>query len=156
KQIMLLLVLAINCVSSQKCKVGWELFGESCYSFCQETVTWIDAVQYCQLDDAHLVHINDPKEYDFLVNSMKSRSITVAWTGGSERLHRGSWEWLPRGGLFGKYEKWFGTEPAGPDEDCLAIDQGHSYQWMDMSCTLSYKYICEMKVPVATENVTKG
>ncbi|BFZ20719.1 hypothetical protein BsWGS_23758 [Bradybaena similaris] len=152
KLTMLLMALAIHFVSSEDASPGWEKFANSYYSFSDEIVSWIDAVQYCQMYDAHLVHINDGKEDDYIIKSMKGRGITVAWTGATERLHRGSWVWMPSGEPMGRFVNWYGTEPLGQDDDCMVVDSGYSYRWADTACTFSYRFICEKEITQKPQN----
>lgn len=44
------------------CPINWVEFGGSCYWFSRDGLTWAEADQYCQMENAHLLVINSREE----------------------------------------------------------------------------------------------
>uniref|UniRef100_A0A0B6ZSS2 C-type lectin domain-containing protein n=1 Tax=Arion vulgaris TaxID=1028688 RepID=A0A0B6ZSS2_9EUPU len=145
KMILVLIAMALAppFVSSHKCYSGWEQYKNSCYGLGEEHVDWQDAAQFCELYNSYLVEINDEEENNWLVTYLKGKASGSVWTGGSERHHRGVWEWIPSRRPFGKFSSWYGNEPLGVAEDCLEISAGLGYKWNDLNCLAARRFVCE-------------
>ncbi|XP_021033830.1 asialoglycoprotein receptor 2 [Mus caroli] len=127
------------------CPVNWLEFGGSCYWFSRDGLTWAEADQYCQLENAHLLVINSREEQDFVV---KHRSSFHIWIGLTDR--DGSWKWVDGTEYRNNYRNWAFTQPdnwqgheQGGGEDCAEImSDGH---WNDNFCQQVNRWVCEKR-----------
>ncbi|XP_076792570.1 asialoglycoprotein receptor 2 isoform X2 [Arvicanthis niloticus] len=127
------------------CPVNWVEYGGSCYWFSLDGLTWAEADQYCQLENAHLLVINSRDEQDFVV---KHRAAYHIWIGLTDR--DGSWKWVDGTEYRSNYKNWAFTQPDnwqghedGGSEDCAEmLSDGH---WNDNFCQQVNRWACEKK-----------
>ncbi|CAG5127573.1 unnamed protein product, partial [Candidula unifasciata] len=55
------------------CPKGWPQFGDLCFSFNPEPVTWITAASFCHTLGARLVEITSKEKQDWIAQQMKAK-----------------------------------------------------------------------------------
>lgn len=125
------------------CPINWVEHGDSCYWFSRAGMTWPEAAQYCQLENAHLVVINSWEEQKFIVQHTGSFHI---WIGLTDR--DGSWKWVDGTEYRSNYKNWAITQPnnwqgheVGGSEDCAEILSDG--RWNDNFCLQVNRWACE-------------
>ncbi|KAI3365718.1 hypothetical protein L3Q82_010159 [Scortum barcoo] len=141
-----------------KCPDGWRLFENKCYYFSSRTLTWSSSRAWCQTQGGDLLIINTEPEQSFIFESSLAlqQDGTRLWIGMTDAQQEGDWlwvdgspvtsdnqYWLSRPGLGTEPDDWRLDDPLG--EDCGHIDTHENAlkSWMDGSCKLSYRWICE-------------
>ncbi|KAL1779413.1 asialoglycoprotein receptor 2 isoform X1 [Sigmodon hispidus] len=127
------------------CPVNWVEHGGSCYWFSQSGLTWAEADEYCQLENAHLLVINSWEEQKFI---LKHTGLFHTWIGLTDR--DGSWKWVDGTEYRNGYRNWAFTQPdnwhgheRGGSEDCAEIlSDGH---WNDNFCQQVNRWACEKR-----------
>lgn len=127
------------------CPVNWVDFGGSCYWFSRDGLSWAEADQYCQLENAHLLVINSREEQEFVA---KHRGAFHIWIGLTDK--DGSWKWVDGTEYRSNYKNWAFTQPdnwqgheEGGSEDCAEIlSDGH---WNDNFCQQVNRWACERR-----------
>ncbi|CAN9497611.1 unnamed protein product [Ophioblennius macclurei] len=123
-----------------ECPTGWDKFNGSCYFVSATLGTWDEGREDCKQRGADLVVIESSEESKFLSKNKDS------WIGLNDREEEGVWKWVNGAPLtFTDWEKnqpdnWNGNKES-PTEDCVHI--AHTYQWNDLPCIASQKWICE-------------
>ncbi|XP_040604934.1 asialoglycoprotein receptor 2 isoform X2 [Mesocricetus auratus] len=127
------------------CPVNWVEHGGSCYWFSRVGLTWAEASEYCQLENAHLLVINSWDEQKFVA---KHTASFHTWIGLTDR--DGSWKWVDGTEYRSNYKNWDFTQPdnwqgheQGGSEDCVEIlSDGH---WNDNFCQQVNRWACEKR-----------
>ncbi|NP_058885.1 asialoglycoprotein receptor 2 isoform X1 [Rattus norvegicus] len=127
------------------CPVNWVEFGGSCYWFSRDGLTWAEADQYCQMENAHLLVINSREEQEFVV---KHRGAFHIWIGLTDK--DGSWKWVDGTEYRSNFKNWAFTQPdnwqgheEGGSEDCAEILSDGL--WNDNFCQQVNRWACERK-----------
>uniref|UniRef100_A0A3B3Z9J7 C-type lectin domain-containing protein n=1 Tax=Periophthalmus magnuspinnatus TaxID=409849 RepID=A0A3B3Z9J7_9GOBI len=123
----------------KKCAEGWTLFQSKCYYFSSRTLSWSSSRAWCQTHRADLVIINSEEE-----QVQMDQTNTRLWIGMSDIEQEGDWRWVD--GRQVTSNDWTSEDIEG--EDCGHVDTSEEVlqAWMDGSCKISYRWICEMNV----------
>ncbi|XP_033841126.2 asialoglycoprotein receptor 1-like [Periophthalmus magnuspinnatus] len=145
----------------KKCAEGWTLFQSKCYYFSSRTLSWSSSRAWCQTHRADLVIINSEEEQNFTheTSHRMDQTNTRLWIGMSDIEQEGDWRWVDGRQVTSSPQYWLdrpgvGTEPDDwtsediEGEDCGHVDTSEEVlqAWMDGSCKISYRWICEMNV----------
>uniref|UniRef100_A0A0B6ZB52 C-type lectin domain-containing protein n=1 Tax=Arion vulgaris TaxID=1028688 RepID=A0A0B6ZB52_9EUPU len=147
---VLVLSLAVTCVTSLSCQKGWLQYQENCYGFFVEPVNWLLAGASCRAQTARLTEIEDAGENQFIVSQLQKLKFDSTWVGGSARLHIGTYEWVPTLRRVGKYTNWDQGEPNNYNgkEHCLELSKVVNYRWNDFNCLENRPFVCKRKADV--------
>nr|BAA19863.1 Incilarin C [Meghimatium fruhstorferi] len=148
-RIVFLLALTAQCVSSDgECPLGWKEFQDHCYAFFEEKVNWLVAGPACDVYNSYLVKIDSAAENEWLVSQLKSLNFKDTFTGGSQRLHTFSWEWVPSLEKFGSYSNWLAGEPnfGSGVETVLQFWSANNYKWNDVRPSRELTFVCERAI----------
>ncbi|XP_056152680.1 CD209 antigen-like [Lampris incognitus] len=142
----------------KRCHGSWKLFQNRCYYFSSRTLTWKASRAWCQTQGGDLLIINTKQEQSFIFATGKAldQANTRIWIGMTDAEKEGDWHWVDSSPVTSELGFWLnrpgkGTEPDDwkldnpKGEDCGHIDTSereHS-SWMDGSCDVSYRWICE-------------
>ncbi|KAL5011082.1 hypothetical protein ScPMuIL_013387, partial [Solemya velum] len=119
------------------CVDGWTYFDHSCYAQTTTNTSWYDAMAICEAYNAHLVVIDTPGEFDFVVGMVKDVGET-SWSGGT-LIDGYTWTW---GNSVEVYlqNRWCPLEPIPQTGNCLEItDCGYN----DLGCSEMRTAMCE-------------
>ncbi|MDO4618411.1 MAG: lectin-like protein [Clostridia bacterium] len=89
--------------------VTGEVFDGHIYELYDESMTWEDAKEYCEIVGGHLVTITSEEEQGFIENFIQKGDKNVYWMGLSEIGSENDWEWTTYEGY--DYENWGQGEP---------------------------------------------
>ncbi|XP_072312983.1 uncharacterized protein [Eucyclogobius newberryi] len=145
----------------KKCADGWSLFQSKCYYFSSRSLSWSSSRVWCQTHSADLIIINTEEEQNFTheTSHKTDQTNTRLWLGMSDIQHEGDWRWvdgqqvtsspqywLARPGVGTEPDDWRSEDPEG--EDCGHMDTSEDVlqAWMDGSCKIAYRWICEMNI----------
>uniref|UniRef100_A0A3Q0SY73 C-type lectin domain-containing protein n=1 Tax=Amphilophus citrinellus TaxID=61819 RepID=A0A3Q0SY73_AMPCI len=127
------------------CPAGWRKFSCSCYLLSERSDSWDAARKDCRDREADLVVIESSEEQTFLSTVTKEHT----WIGLNDKEKEGTWKWVDGTAL--TLKNWEENQPDNGrgdpqwgEEDC-AHDRGIKL-WNDISCSASFKWICE-KMP---------
>jgi hypothetical protein len=116
---------------------SWKFFENSCYKYSSSSVTWDNARQKCELENAALVTIDNSYENDFV----SKLSSSTFWIGLNDISQEGVFVW--ESGFTTAYLNWNTQEPNNlHNEDCVH-KIASSTLWNDLSCTRRLGYVCE-------------
>uniref|UniRef100_A0A668TZZ6 C-type lectin domain-containing protein n=1 Tax=Oreochromis aureus TaxID=47969 RepID=A0A668TZZ6_OREAU len=126
----------------------------SCYLLSERSASWDEARKDCRDRGADLVVIDSPEDQTALTNI----ATTEAWIGLNDREQEGTWKWVDGtplslmevfslvqcGGKWGKNQpdSGGGISYLG-EEDCVHVKTDTKKSWNDLSCSASFKWICE-------------
>jgi hypothetical protein len=126
--------------------------------------TWMQAADFCQMRDMHLVFVESAEENAYIVQWVTRMELSdEVWMGANDRdltLQNNEGEWIWGSGndavqfwdgdedgeaVMGRYENWASGEPNnGGNEDCGVFASNHDYAWDDRSCTeTAMNFVCE-------------
>ncbi|XP_019962897.2 asialoglycoprotein receptor 1-like [Paralichthys olivaceus] len=142
----------------KKCHNSWKQFESKCYYFSSRTLDWSASKSWCRTQGGDLLVINSEQEQKFIFDSSRTLdpSGTRLWIGLSDEDEEGRWRWvdgsrvtsdeqywLRRPGVGAEPDDWRLDDPLG--EDCGHIDTSENAleSWMDGSCKIAYRWICE-------------
>ena len=131
------------------CSNDWLTYEQSCYYFSTEQTAWHDAATICQNKSATLVQLETEDENDFLLErltTLHGESWNSAyWTNGNDFDDENQWVWgYPDGQAIGLYRNWELGDPNGNyTENCIALYGPLGFNWVDVTCSNLFPYICE-------------
>ncbi|XP_045925754.1 CD209 antigen-like protein B [Micropterus dolomieu] len=145
----------------KKCPDSWKLFEAKCYYFSSRRLPWSSSRAWCQTQGGDLLIINSEPEQNFTFERGQAleSSGSRLWIGMTDAEEEGEWFWvdgnsvasdvqfwLSRPGMVTEPDDWKLDDPLG--EDCGHIDTSETAlkSWMDGSCTIPYRWICEKNV----------
>ncbi|XP_044035495.1 C-type lectin domain family 4 member M-like [Siniperca chuatsi] len=138
----------------KKCPKSWRLFETKCYYFSSRMLTWTSSRAWCQTQGGE-------PEQNFIFESSQAlkQGGTRLWIGMTDAEEEGDWFWVDGSSLTSDVQYWLsrpgmGTEPDDwklddpLGEDCGHIDTSENalQSWMDGSCKIPYRWICEKNV----------
>ena len=138
---LLLLLLAAASVSKASCPADWETYGNKCYKFVDQELTWKQAGEACDVLQlgATLVSVHDHSLNAFLIDTVAQGEWP--WLG----LHRADGSWIWTDGSDYDYSNWFTGYPIGGEgERCVDICDFSSGVWCDWSCNEEKPFICQI------------
>ncbi|XP_078146874.1 uncharacterized protein LOC144542971 [Centroberyx gerrardi] len=145
----------------KKCHDSWKLFQTKCYYFSSRTLAWRSSRAWCQTQGGDLLIINSQQEQTFIFGTSQAmeQASTRVWIGMTDAEMEGEWHWVDGSPVTSDQQYWLSgagraTEPDdwkldNPlGEDCGHIDSSESEltSWMDGSCDVPYRWICEKNV----------
>ncbi|KAM9487156.1 uncharacterized protein Hap1MRO34_007003 [Clarias gariepinus] len=123
---------------------GWRYFSSSIYYISTEKKSWREGREDCRRRGADLVIIKSREEQDFVEVWRRGEG---AWTGANDIDREGNWKWVDGTPVISGF--WSSGEPNNKgDEDCAV--SGYRSEpvpnWVDVSCSSQYIWICEKKI----------
>ncbi|XP_026206459.1 C-type lectin domain family 4 member M-like [Anabas testudineus] len=145
----------------KKCDNSWKQFQMRCYYFSSRKLSWSSSRAWCQTQGGDLLIVNSEEEQRFIFDASQAQeqSSTRLWIGLTDVEEEGDWRWvdgskvtsdlqfwLSRAGTGTEPDDWKLDDPLG--EDCGHIDMSeHALKsWMDGSCEMPYRWICEKNI----------
>ncbi|XP_053388641.1 perlucin-like protein [Mercenaria mercenaria] len=129
-----------------KCPDAWTAFQGSCYLFGNQKMTFNDAETFCEQSGAHLVHIDDTQENNFILEMVGRFHTQNWWIGLTDGVIEGNWKFAGTD-ISPAYTNWYPGQPESnggrTNEDCATLYHKVSFKWVDISCTTSWQPICE-------------
>ena len=125
----------------------WRKFGQSCYYFGQELLSWQDAAIQCGRHGAYLADITSAAENEYVTEEAEKIGGSY-WVGGTDIFSEGEWIWTSKMQTMGGLTFWSSGQPdnARSSEHCLQINFGSDKGWNDHKCDYKGKYLCEINV----------
>ncbi|KAG8505203.1 C-type lectin domain family 1 member B [Galemys pyrenaicus] len=122
------------------CDKAWRYFGDSCYGFFRQNMSWAGARQYCADRNASLVKIPDGNVQEYL----RGRTSFVRWVGLSRQSSGASWTWedgsAPSRSVF---------ELSGSAKENMNCAYFHNGKIYPSSCQKKHYLMCERKAGAA-------
>ncbi|KAL4224131.1 C-type lectin (CTL) or carbohydrate-recognition domain (CRD) [Mactra antiquata] len=147
----LLLCLFTADVVTYDCMDGWTRFGDSCYYFGRNDVTFNDAQQFCEHFHCNLVNIETQTEMAFLRSYLSELKAPTHWIGLTDELIEDVWKLYPSE-VNAPFLDWYPGEPnQGNGANCAAIYETFGYHWIDEPCAHHHRAICE--TPIETDAI---
>ncbi|XP_052765597.1 perlucin-like protein [Mya arenaria] len=133
------------------CPNNWELFQGSCYYFKPDFMEFNDSELFCNLNNGHLVHIDNAAEQAFVTNRILNINRNQSWWIGLRDTEvEGVYRWVDTDEVLAPpmFIDWEPTQPldAYNIEDCVGLWWARSMLWNDMSCKNKFPSICELSV----------
>ncbi|XP_052762127.1 perlucin-like [Mya arenaria] len=141
----LLVVITLTGCWATNCPDNFLAFHGSCYLFGDIQLSFYEAEHYCNQHDAHLVHVNNALEGDFLKEHLRHlKPFGFWWMGLTDEVAEGHFFWIDDKSP-AEYTDWHAGQPDGGDEDCVVFAKYFDFQWGDYPCTLAEDFICEIQ-----------
>ena len=116
------------------------LYGNHIYTMVNQSMTWWDAVAYCDVRGDSLVLIEDASESAWIEDWLNASAMST-WIGLTDIATEGTW--LDVDGAAATYFDWRAGEPNNDGgEHCVHIEFGYP-GWNDVFCEASITLICE-------------
>ncbi|XP_028395163.1 uncharacterized protein LOC114519252 isoform X2 [Dendronephthya gigantea] len=135
-------------VNSTRCKTGWYLFNNMCYTASDTRNSsgykaWYDAETYCKLMGGNLASISSSEENAYIKQLIRTKSGYSFWIGLHDMAGESLYEWSDGTG-YGKFMNWVSGEPNNyhRQEDCIAMIRG-SGAWNDNHCSSRKSFVCK-------------
>ncbi|CAH7423882.1 Clec7a [Phodopus roborovskii] len=78
---------------SGPCPPNWIVHEKSCYLFKMSQNSWAGSKRHCSQLGAHLLKIDNPREFEFIENQTSSHRVNSFWIGLSRKETEGPWLW---------------------------------------------------------------
>ncbi|XP_053381713.1 perlucin-like protein [Mercenaria mercenaria] len=123
---------------------GWVNFGNTCYYFGYENVTFAEAYRKCQQMQGQLVEVECEAEWVFLKTQAEKKSLDEFWIALTDAFNENDWSWINTWRT-ASFTSWSPGEPnnSNLNEHCVHAVGRIQYQWNDLSCNRQIPYICE-------------
>jgi hypothetical protein len=143
-KLLLLLFIVILSLKADSRQILFDRNGHFYQRF-DTTLTWSDAVKYCQARGGHLVTITTPEENEFVYRNFGIEGANL-WIGATDEVTERTWRWVT-GEPF-VYNNWATQMPDN-------ASQGQNYaifwdldpgRWDDNGlpvCDCKYMFVCE-------------
>ncbi|KAH0506229.1 C-type lectin domain family 7 member A [Microtus ochrogaster] len=86
-------VLGVLVHFSGPCPPNWVIHEKSCYLFKMSLNSWAGSKRHCSQLGAHLLKIDNSKEFEFIESQTSSHHINSFWIGLSRNQTEGPWFW---------------------------------------------------------------
>ncbi|XP_013383009.1 uncharacterized protein LOC106153577 isoform X2 [Lingula anatina] len=125
------------------CPRRYENVHNKCLLIQNSNINFSDARMACLSESGDLVMIETIFEYKALITKIP-RASGFYWVGVTDTETEGKWKFV-NGADITYSPSWDPGHPAvSPnDDDCVAINSGSSYQYVDKKCSESFKFICQ-------------
>ncbi|XP_032763250.1 C-type lectin domain family 7 member A isoform X2 [Rattus rattus] len=137
-------VLGALGVFSGPCLPNWIMHAKSCYLFSFSETSWYGSRSHCSQLGAHLLKIDNAKEFEFIESQTSSHRVNSFWIGLFRNQSEGPWFWED-GSAFTPNS--FQVRNTAPQEsllhNCVWIHGSEVYNQM---CTASSSTICEKEL----------
>ena len=113
------------------------------YLFCDSSVPWDAAADFCADQGGRLVTVTDAAEDAWLDATSASLGLSATpWLGLNDIVSEGQWVW--QGDASSSYRQWSSGEPNdyATGEDCAALQAGGN--WNDIPCSSDRAVACEL------------
>lgn len=131
-------------VFSGPCLPNWIMHAKSCYLFSFSETSWYGSRSHCSQLGAHLLKIDNAKEFEFIESQTSSHRVNSFWIGLFRNQSEGPWFWED-GSAF--TPNLFQVRNTAPQEsllhNCVWIHGSEVYNQM---CTASSFTICEKEL----------
>ncbi|XP_060593641.1 perlucin-like [Ruditapes philippinarum] len=123
-----------------ECDNGWLKFGDRCYFFNSNPLTWDQAMAACNLLRSNLLKIENSAENDFVRTKCIEYGGHFYWIGARYSTQYGQYTWYD--GTTLDYTRW---NPGEPDTiGCVDLLHLYNYNWNDHpDCNTYGESICE-------------
>ncbi|XP_028737335.1 C-type lectin domain family 7 member A isoform X1 [Peromyscus leucopus] len=86
-------VLGVLGLFPGSCPPNWIIHEKSCYLFKMSIDSWAGSKRHCSQLGAHLLKIDNSKEFEFIESQTSSHRMNSFWIGLSRRQTEGPWLW---------------------------------------------------------------
>ncbi|XP_006903262.1 PREDICTED: C-type lectin domain family 1 member B-like [Elephantulus edwardii] len=125
------------------CEKNWRYYGNCCYGFFKQNLTWEEGKQYCRERNATLLKITSKN----ILKYLKHRTSLIRWIGLSRQNLNGVWMWED-GTVFSKNKfELFGD--GTENKNCAYFLNGRIYSSL---CTEKRFLMCERKAGMVDMN----
>jgi len=140
-------------IPPKSCPKSWKFYGDHCYQFRQDRVTWDTAYAECSAQNAQLLDIKSREEQNFLYRRTGYK-LWLAMTDNSTKdpSHDGKFIWTTDGrSVDAGFTNFLGYQPANTlnDADCGYMNDGWTNiggGWATTRCSDKNHFVC--KAPV--------
>ncbi|XP_055467810.1 C-type lectin domain family 7 member A [Psammomys obesus] len=126
------------------CPPSWITHEKSCYLFSMSQNSRYGSKRYCSRLSAHLLKIDNAKEFEFIESHTSSRRVNAFWIGLSRNQTEGPWFWED-GSLFtpNLFEVRNTASQESVAHNCVWI---HGSEVYNQICNISAFSICERQL----------
>lgn len=112
------------------------------YLFCNQSLSWTAARDYCQAQGFNLATINSAAENAFVASSANAVAASTSWwIGYNDSKTEGQYIW--QDGASATYLAWAAGKPTGAaNNDCVQI-ASNGATWSDTTCATTQRFVCE-------------
>ncbi|XP_075775071.1 C-type lectin BfL-2-like [Pelodiscus sinensis] len=133
-------------INATACPRGWGRYGDHCYGYYHDSVTWLAAEVQCENHHpgAHLASILNDAERDALGQYLSKMTSGDVWIGLHNPCKGKTWVWSD-GSRF-HYTTWVPNEPnnLGGKEYCGEVYASTGYKnWNDIPCEKKNTFVCK-------------
>lgn len=133
-------------VDAKDCPDYWTVYGNSCYMFGHQSLSFYSAEHFCRQHSGNLVHINDGGENTFIREHLRYMKGVQWWIGLTDDAVENTFVWYGTNEK-AEYTDWTPGQPTnlGNNEDCVEFDMtaGYDGHWNDAPCDMHLLPICE-------------
>ncbi|XP_034368156.1 C-type lectin domain family 7 member A isoform X2 [Arvicanthis niloticus] len=131
-------------VFSGPCLPNWIMHGKSCYLFSFSGNSWNGSKRHCSQLGAHLLKIDNSKEFEFIESRTSSHRVNSFWIGLSRNQSEGPWFWEDGSAFTPNLFQVRNTAPQEiPLYNCVWI---HGSEVYNQICITSSFSICEKEL----------
>ncbi|XP_045202218.2 perlucin-like protein [Mercenaria mercenaria] len=127
-----------------RCATGWTNFGNTCYYFDHEQVTFAEANRKCQQMHGQLVEVESEAEWVFLKTQAEKKSLDNFWIALTDAFEENDWSWINTWRT-ASFSIWSPGQPDNynSDEHCAHAIESRQYQWNDWNWNKQAAFVCE-------------
>ena len=140
----------------ENCTQPWEVNGQHCYFWSNDSKSWEEAEKTCREKGGHLASVRTNATNNYILEEWDKRNPIAKehfWIGGTDEEKEGVWKWID--GRTWQFTYWASDRPGGTtginaNQNCLQYER-ISHKWYDFRCKESEKFLCSRKICSAEE-----
>ena len=142
------------------CPEGSKEFGDFCYAFYANAMTWPEAENECIKSwDGHLASVHHNNEQAFIEAQIESftQDNDQVWLGLKDRNTDGLFQWSDDSAV--QYTNWNSGEPNGFGSTQICVQMYRNGYWDDHHCDKENGFVCKFKrghYPITDEGPDEG
>ncbi|XP_060068787.1 uncharacterized protein LOC132548904 [Ylistrum balloti] len=131
------------------CPDGYIRFGNACFRFYHQHMSWPEASYMCEAFGSHLAYIESNAEYEFLrafvTETEGGYNGEGFWLGATSVRLPGHWHWKYDSSLV-DFDEMTPLDSNPPNHDCLFLSGQHEFAAKGSLCNTDQNFICKTKV----------
>ncbi|XP_021368363.1 uncharacterized protein LOC110460003 [Mizuhopecten yessoensis] len=131
------------------CADGYIRYGNACFRFYHQDMSWPEASYMCEAFGSELVHIESNAEYEFIRGYAKETqggySGNGFWLGATSAMLPGHWHWKDDLSEV-DFDEMSRLQSNEANDDCLSLSLQNSFALKGSTCNSVMNFICKTKV----------
>ncbi|XP_052076835.1 uncharacterized protein LOC127714841 isoform X3 [Mytilus californianus] len=137
--------------STLTCPAGWNSLGLKCYKMSHQSLTFWNAKEYCNNQNAEVIMPKTAEENNAMKTLLRQVNSTKKWhgiwIGLTDTESEGTWLWTDGTKLISANNHWSPEtyEPNGFTKENCVVGHTRTEKWIDIACYSEHRAVCQLK-----------